>query len=443
MRFLLINPSWERLVGSDRRFNRPWPPLSLLNCTAILERAGYEVSVIDARSKNISKEVLQKRASQADFILITSSPLDRWQCPNLDLEPFFSFTSGIPKEKLIICGVHGTIYPERILYLTKANFIIKGEPEAPILDFIEKKKWEDTLGVSYLKNGKAEHNPQCPPINLNDLPLPAYNLIDPNNYYYEVLGERMALLEASRGCPYQRPFCLKIMYGKGVRIKPIYQVIDEIKLVIKKYRFRCIYFIDIEFAFDKQRIIELCQSLLKTNLSFTWACQTRLDNIDEELLSIMYHAGCRLLHFGIETGKYSTQKKIKKEIEIERAKHIIDKAHKIGIAAVCFYIFGFPKETRKDREKTLNLALSLNSAYASFHLLAPYPATAIFKRYLEDGEFFPKYLPDIRVSEINRWIKYALCRFYLRPKHIAKTLRHFIIQGNIIKKIRLFKEFLC
>lgn len=443
MRFLLINPNWKRLVGSDRRFNRPWPPLSLLNCAAILEGAGYEVSIIDARAKKISKEVLQKRASQADFILITSSPLDRWQCPNLDLGPFFSFIKDFPKERLIVCGVHGTIYPERMLNLTKAKAIIRGEPEAALLDFSKQKKWEDTLGISYLKNGKVKHNPQCPPLNLNKSPLPAYGLISPNNYYYEVLGERMALLEGSRGCPYQCPFCLKIMYGKGVRVKPIYQMLDEIELVIKKYGFHCIYFIDLEFVFDKQRVIELCNNLLKINLSFPWACQTRLDSIDEDLLKIMYRAGCRLIHFGIETGKYSTQKNIKKEIDIQRAKRIIDKAHKLGIATVCFYIFGFPNETHSDREKTLNLALSLNSTYASFHLLTPYPTTAIFKRYLEDKEFFPKYLPDIPISEIKRFIKYALCRFYLRPKHITKIFPYFIMQGGIFKKIRLFKEFLC
>jgi len=443
MRLLLINPSWKRLVGSDRRYNRPWPPLSLLNCAAILEGAGHEVSIIDDRAKKLRKEVLQKEASEADFILITSSPLDRWQCPNLDLEPFFSCTDQLPKEKLVICGVHGTIYPEKMLNLTKANFIIRGEPEAPILDFVKKKRWEYTSGVSCLKDGKVKHNPQCPPFNLNDLPFPSYNLIDPDNYYYEVLGRRMALIETSRGCPYQCPFCLKIMYGKGARMKPISQVIDEVELVIKEHRYRCIYFIDIEFAFDKQRIMEFCNNLIKTDLNFHWACQTRLNNIDEELLTIMGRSGCRLIHFGIETGKYSTQKRINKEIEIGRAKHIIDKANKLGIATVCFYIFGFPNETQKDREETLNLALSLNSTYASFHLLTPYPTTAISKGYFDEDEFFPRYLPGAALSEINRWIKYAFCRFYLHPKRITKSLRHFIIQGNIFKKIRLFQEFLC
>lgn len=442
MRFLLINPGWGRLVGGDRRYNRSWPPLSLLNCAAILRDVGYETSVLDARANKVSQTALQKEASRADFIIMTSSPLDRWQCPNLDLEPFFSYTDSLPKEKLIICGVHGTIFPERMIRSTQTKFLIRGEPEASILDFVKKKKWEDTLGISYLKEDKVENNPQCPPLELDDMPFPAYNLIHPSDYYYEVLGERMAILEGSRGCPFQCPFCLKAMYGQEVRTKPVSQMIDEIERVIKEYRFQCIYFFDLEFAFDRGRVIELCRDLIKRGLNFSWACQTRLDNVDVELLSLMSRAGCRLIHFGIETGEPSVQARIKKEIDIQRAKHVIDKAHKLGIATVCFYIVGFPNETHSEREETLSLALSLDSTYASFQLLAPYPTVSVFKEYFEKGTFFPKCLPDVSDSEINRWIRHAFFRFYLRPKHMVKTLRHFTGQGSVLKKMRLFKEFI-
>ncbi len=442
MRFLLINPSWGRLIGSDRRYNRRWPPLSLLNCAAVLKNAGFEVTVLDARAKKVSQSVLQFEVSRTDFIIMTSSPLDRWQCPNLDLEPFFSQTDNLPKEKLLICGVHGTVFPERMLRLTQAKFIIRDEPEASIFDFVKKRKWEETLGISYLKQDKVENNPRCPPLNLENMPFPAYSQINPGDYFYEVLGERMALLEGSRGCPYQCPFCLKVMFGQGVRVKPIPQLIDEIERVIREYRFRNIYFFDLEFAFNKQRVMELCRNLIKMDLNFSWACQTRPENIDEELLNLMSRAGCRLIHFGIETGEPSIQAEIKKKIDIRKTKSIIKKAHKLGVATACFYIVGFPDETHKEREKTLNLALCLDSTYATFHLLSPYPSASVYKKYFEDETFFPKCLPNVSESEINRWIRHAFFRFYLRPKHIVKTLRFFFRQGSIFKKNRLFKEFI-
>ena len=287
-----------------------------------------------------------------------------------------------------------------------------------------------------------ENNPRCPPLNLENLPFPAYDLINPNDYSYEVLGERMALLEGSRGCPYDCPFCLKVMYGQGVRVKPIPQLIDEIERVIREYRFRNIYFFDLEFAFNKQRVMEFCQKLIKKDLKLFWACQARPENVNEEMLSLMSRAGCRLIHYGIETGEPSVQATIKKKIDIQETKFLIKKAHKLGVATACFYIVGFPDETQKEREKTLNLALYLDSTYATFHLLAPYPSASVYKKYFEEEMFFPECLPDVSVSEINRWIRHAFFRFYLRPKHIVKTLRFFFQHGSVFKKNRLFKEFI-
>lgn len=172
------------------------------------------------------------------------------------------------------------------------------------------------------------------------------------------------------------------------------------------------------------------------------ACRARPENVNEELLSLMSRAGCRLTHFGIERGAPSVQAKIMKKIDIQKTKSIIKKAHKLGVATACFCIVGFPDETHKEREKTLNLALYLDSTYATFHLLAPYPSASVYNKYFEDGTFFPKCLPDVSDSEINRWIRHAFFSFYLRPKHIVKTLRFFIRQGSIFKKNRLCKEFI-
>lgn len=442
MNVLLINPSWGNLVGSDRRFNRPWPPLSLLNCAAILEKAEHRVSLIDLRANKMKDEALQEKASQSDLILTTSSPLDRWQCPNLDLEPFISLTNMLPGEKLIICGVHSTIYPEKLQTSTGARFVIGGEPESALQEFVEKNRWEEVRGVSYSQNGEAQHNPSPSPLNLEELPLPAYHLVDPKHYYYELLGRRMALLETSRGCPFACPFCLKVMYGKGVRIKPISRIMDELELVIRKHQFRCAYFIDMEFFFDTKRTGELCQEILKAGLKFSWACQTRLDDVDEALLVSMSRAGCRLIHFGVETGKPTTQEGMKKEINVEKAKKIIKRSRKLGVATACFYMFGFPGETQKDREETLDLAVSLNSTYASFHTLSPYPTTPIFDAHCQKEDFFPEHLPGISVSELSHWTKHALSRYYLRPKHFTQSLYHSLRQGNLLRKIRLFREFL-
>lgn len=442
MRILLVNPSWKSLVARDRRFNRPWPPLDLLNCAAILREGGHEVRLIDERADPEAAVQIQSHAAWAGAILLTSSPLDRWQCPNLDLEPFLSLVNQLPKEKLIICGAHGTVDAEKMLTLTKAAAVIRGEPEAAVFDFLKRGRWEKSQGISSIHDGIVKHSPLPQSLDLNALPRPAYDLVDPAQYYYEILGARMALLEGSRGCPHTCPFCFKVMYGQTFRPKAVGHMIEEVDLVVNSHGFRCVYFIDLEFAFQRDRVIELCQKLISRELTIPWACQTRLDSLDEGLLELMSRAGCRLIHIGIESGEESTQKSLNKAIDAPWARRIIRAAHRHHIATACFYLFGHLDETRAERKKTLDLALSLNSTYASFHELTPYPSTAVFDLAFAQGTFFPEHLPSPDPIEARQWAKRAFFRYYIRPGHMMRILRFIVRGGGLFKKLRLFRGYL-
>ena len=49
MKILLVKPPWPYPYSNqDHTYNRKWPPLSLMNCAAILEEDGHEVEILDA-----------------------------------------------------------------------------------------------------------------------------------------------------------------------------------------------------------------------------------------------------------------------------------------------------------------------------------------------------------------------------------------------------------
>src|SRR5574337_260703 len=94
LKVLLVNPSWDGLVSrKGRRFNRAWPPLDLLNCAALLEQDGLSVSLIDTRAMPTPLSAIRDAAARHDLVFVTSTPIDRWQCPNLDLRPFLAVTA--------------------------------------------------------------------------------------------------------------------------------------------------------------------------------------------------------------------------------------------------------------------------------------------------------------------------------------------------------------
>ena len=424
LKVLLVNPSWDGLVSrKGRRFNRTWPPLDLLNCAALLEQDGQSASIIDARATPTPLDAIRDAATQHDLVFVTSAPIDRWQCPNLDLSPFLAVTHLVEPDKLYVMGTHGTVAPGELLNMTRARAVVRGEPELAVRALCDGKDPSEVPGMSYLQGGTLINNPEGNPIDLTTLPLPAFHLLDLRNYRYEVLGGRFALLEATRGCHYRCSFCLLKMYGKGYRKKDPEQVIREVTYLVREAGAETGYFIDLEFTAVRDDVWDLCERLASAKLSFEWACQTRADYVDGPLLQLMKRAGCRLIHFGVESGSARVLAETNKRITLEQIERGIAETKQSGIDQVCFFMFGFPGETAEDMEATIAFAKRLNPTYASFHAVTPYLGTKLYEMS-GASELFPDVLskehdPRLLQAVADR----AFREFYLRPAVLWSRIR--------------------
>lgn len=421
---LLVNPSWDGLVSrKGRRFNRAWPPLELLNCAALLEQDGVRVSLIDARAVPTSLDAIREAAAQHDLAFVTSSPIDRWQCPNLELDPFLAVAAQVDPARLFVLGAHGTVAPEALLTMTGARGVIRGEPELAIRALCEGKGPSEVPGVTYLQGGTIVNNPEGNAVDLTTLPLPAFHLLDLTRYRYEILGDRFVLLEAARGCHYRCHFCLLKMYGKGYRRKAPEQVVREVTYLVQEAGAKTGYFIDLEFTAVRDDVWDLCERLASAKLPFEWACQTRADYVDGPLLQLMKRAGCRLIHFGVESGSARVLATTNKRITLEQIEQGIAETKQAGIDQLCFFMFGFPGETVEDMEATIAFAKRLNPTYASFHAVTPYLGTKLYEMS-GASELFPEVLskehdPPLLQAIANR----AFREFYLRPAVVWSRFR--------------------
>jgi len=116
MRILLVRPRWPYPVGyGESTYNRIWPPLSLANCAALLTKAGFDVAVVDAHALRLSPGQVARRAEGADGVFVTSSSLDRWQCPNSNLTPVVETVRALVSrtDEVYVIGFHGTVAPGR------------------------------------------------------------------------------------------------------------------------------------------------------------------------------------------------------------------------------------------------------------------------------------------------------------------------------------------
>jgi radical SAM superfamily enzyme YgiQ (UPF0313 family) len=87
----------------------------------------------------------------------------------------------------------------------------------------------------------------------------------------------------------------------------------------------------------------------------------------------MAEAGCRLITFGVESGNQHILDFIKKKITLEQVINAVKMAHKTKIDITASYILGLPGETIESILNTIKFSKKLNTLYAQFNIIVPYP----------------------------------------------------------------------
>jgi anaerobic magnesium-protoporphyrin IX monomethyl ester cyclase len=210
--------------------------------------------------------------------------------------------------------------------------------------------------------------------------------------------------------------------------------------VVKTVGARSLYFIDLEFTVNKKFVHLICDHMIKEDYNLRWCCQTRADMVDMDLLRKMKKAGCKLIHYGVETGSEKVMDSINKNISLSAIENGISMTKRAGIEAACFFMFGFPGETDDDMEATIRFALKLNPTYASFHIATPYPGTELHRMTGTDELIPEAYTAEHSLDDLRNTVRDAMRRFYMRPYYI---LSHFFKGTPALwkKQIKLFLEF--
>lgn len=440
MRVLLVNPYQGFLPGKKGPvYARPFPPVELLTTAALLRQAGCEVTLLDAAQQRLWPHDLAKRARGFDRAIVTSSNLDRWCCPEVDARPFVESARAVARvvPATYLIGAHPTALPQAMLDLTGARAAVLGEPEATAAALVAADHPRGVAGAAWLDaDGRLQ---QCPPraaLDLNAQPVPAYDLLERGVHQYELLGPNFMVFEYSRGCPFNCHFCHRNVYGPGHRTKPLHRMIAEIEHARACLGVKRAYFMDVEFTAQRERVLELCAWLETAGRPLDWCCQTRVDQVDPELLAAMRRAGCSLVHFGVEAGSQRVLDESGKGITTAQAEAALAWCHQAGLRTACFFLAGLPGQTSQELEETLRFAKRLDPTYASFHVAVPYPGTSLHARLTDPPlDRFPTHLDEHDLDALEAWVRRAFMRYYLRPGYAARRLvsRDLVHTGRLLR----------
>lgn len=431
MKILLIKPRWPYPIGRDFIYNRIWPPLCLSTCAALLEKDGHEVKILDAHAERLPNNGIGRRIAGFDKVFLTSSTLDRWQCPNIDIQPFLSAAAVIRNAtpELFVMGYHGSINPRWVIQATGAKAVIRNEPEITVQEICRQRPFAEIEGIAYICGKEIISNKDRGPLRMEGLPLPAYHLLKFKRYYYEILGGNFALFEGSRGCPYRCSFCSKFMYGNAFRQKPPEVLVLEVEEAVKKHGVRTGYFIDLDFAADKEWAAKFCNLLAEKKFDFQWCCQARADRVDEYLLKGMKQAKCALVHYGIETGSAGILETVHKDATLQQLEKGVRLTRMAGLKSLCIFILGLSNEPEEEGREAEKFARRLNPCYIFCHFLVPY----------HDPDFFVDAASRLP-KKLIRIIRGMLLRFYLEPRRFLAMLA--IGFEVLLRRLQLSRRYL-
>ncbi|MCI4625084.1 MAG: radical SAM protein [Candidatus Magnetoovum sp. WYHC-5] len=414
MKILLCNSPWYKPGYYGVRAGSRWPhfeksvsnympfPFFLAYAAASLEKAGFDVSVIDGIAERLSMDEFYAR------LLNYKPQLVVYEVSTPSIEHDLAVAKET-KEKcgqdvlIVLCGAHSSMYnTEFIKNHPFVDIVIQGEYELALVEIVEKlskqESFNDVAGtiVRIHKTDDIKMNegrPLCK--DLNAFPWPARHLF-PMDKYCDLPGGIPApslQVWASRGCPYHCIFCSwpQIMYGSSqYRTRDVDDTVNEIAWCVEKYGFKSYYFDDDTFNIGKERMLKLCQKIKEKNLNLPWAIMARADNMDEEILSAMADAGLYSLKYGVESGVQDIVNSSGKSLNLDKVKSVVKYTKGLGIKVHLTFTFGLPGETWDSVKKTIDFATKADPDTLQFSIVTPFPGSKYYNALEEKGYILSK-----------------------------------------------------
>jgi radical SAM superfamily enzyme YgiQ (UPF0313 family) len=347
-----------------------------------------------------------------------------------------------PDCQVVVGGAHATYSDHSILKdCPDIDFVVRGEGELVMHDLIsslEDGKIEDVRGITYRDGLRSTRTPRPPPIsNLDDLPFPAYNLMDYEKYFVE--GIRVGTMISSRGCPYSCTFCSSSRSsGKKWRGRSAENVVEELTHLIQRYGIKELEFLDDLFCYDPDRVRKITELMRTRDIEIGWTCSVRADILSKnpQMASWLKNAGCHTIYMGVESGSQRILNKMRKGTTLEEVARSNYIAKKAGLQRLFSFIIGYPEETYTEARSTIDIACSLDPEYAQFTICTPYPGTPLHERATQNGWLKAKSwsdysvlgsvmeLPTLSSNQIKRLMYRSYLAFYLRPSYLWRQLKH-------------------
>ena len=404
---ILIQP-WEDF---DRTYRAKlstlisYAPLTLATLKALIPK-NIECNV------DVCDEICTKPNFKKHYDIVAISFQTSVACRSYELADIFKKNGAY----IVLGGYHPTFMTDEAL--EHADTVIVGAAEY---------SWPEFLN-DYI-NGVAKRIFDKQDVKGEDIVEPDRTVIPKRKYL------KYPAVIANRGCPNNCDFCVISSMWKKCGLRPIDNVINEIKRLNSKI----IVFFDPNFFAVRDYSIELMKRLKE--LKIKWAGSSTINSaFDSELMEYAKDSGCSGLLVGLESLNPKTLKNSNKGFnDPNRYKEAISILQSYGISVNGCFVLGLDGDTEElllsipEQVKYLNLNL------ARFSILTPVPNSPLFNKLEADGRiltkdwkmynqhkavFKPLNMTSERLEEIYKYVwkeTYSFKNLGTRIKNIPNT----------------------
>jgi len=327
--------------------------------------------------------------------------------------------NSIPKKdrsyKTLFGGVFATYASDKVIKNEIADYVCRGEGEDAVMEmcnrFITGGRIDNVMNFIVKSNGQIYKNKLRPAVDINNIPIPDWDLFDPGSIYRPMQGKiyRAVGVETQRGCPYTCAFCNSpannIVYKEEAdrifhRKKTIKRIKDELDFLVKKYDPNLIYFVvDTFLAMSHKEFDEFKEMYMDYKIPFYM--NTRAETINEHRATSLEEMNMLRCDIGIEHGNSEYRKKYLKrnvsdEVQIRAFEMLVNKSY----SATANCIIGMPDETRELIFDTINFVRKLpkNIEATGAFIFAPYHGTALRELAIKKGYIKDEDIVSLSIS---------------------------------------------
>jgi radical SAM superfamily enzyme YgiQ (UPF0313 family) len=353
---------------------QPYPPLQTLLAAAVLRGFGYRVALFDPTLEHPETgfvKALQEHqprlvaVCEDNFNFLTKMCLLR----NRELAFWMARTARQAGLPAIVNSSDASDHAEEYL---AAGFdcVLQGEVEETIAD---------TAGCLLNAGQPPKVIPRRAPIaDLNALPFPAWDLLDPEPYrraWISSHGYFSLNLVSSRGCPYRCNWCSKPIWGNNYRSRAPHLVAAEMLILKERFQPQQIWFADDIFALSPQWTREFASAVESTGAQIPFRMQSRCDLMTRDTVEDLRRAGCVEVWMGVESGAQQVLDAMDKGTRVWQIYEARENLRRHGIRACYFLQFGYPGETWTEIEKTIAVVRKTAPDEIGISVSYPLPGT--------------------------------------------------------------------